>query len=522
LVKRIAKDKIEVKLVKAKSGLKRGKVSQQEVNELELELYEANEELERVEKDATAGEKNHAAYVSRQVRDWRVGVKKSDVEDEDELRELEELVGPLIPLPDTPFADEAEAGAKAVVFAEDTEHVKEKKREVERLRTKVKRGLVDPSELRKAEAKVEGLERGVVAMGEEVATSPFGTSPEIAYLAGSVTLHTTSSLLQEMKVMHLQKMKAVVDAQEHTAKLLTLEGELQALEGETKNLEKEFAKAKEVVKVSESNAEAAAVAATSRDPAKGAFVLSGGGKGGESKHTHVTKHRHRAQSRSNWDDAKSTTSEGGISALARDLSRKNDSGRGDGWSKPVQSILVMSKEHETQVALARIEKKKTFHRERFNELEVLAKIDRAQVVSHLIGAIACLDDLGSIKYLLKNVFRTRKFHGHDKAFKVWAIGSAMRKREKQIGVSKVYAVVKAFGKKKMAKAFNRMRRAVMVWKSDYDKVEFAAKTKIRLRTQAAQVIKAREESLRVGRSMLKKVRRCGEHDERSAGRRRRA
>jgi hypothetical protein len=396
---------------------------------------------------------------------------------------LEKLLGPVIPLPDDALVDEVEGTASALLAVVATvEYYEDKKRHVEMVRSKVKRGLCSPELLRKLEGDVKVLEGHVARFSEDLTTYP--KSDETSYIVGAVTLDRTKNLIARKKALREERKKAAMEGKESEIRLTGLKKDAVALEGKAKQCKEEFAKAEGVVNASEraverAAAEAAEAGAGGLGTERSAFVVSGKGSGGgRRRKVHVVKHRARAQSGSgsNWGDGESVKSEG-MSTIARGLAGRDES-NGGGWSKPVQSLVVMSKENDSQLALARIEKKKKLRRERFNELELLGKIDRQVVIRHLCLVIASLTKLADVKMLLRNVFRTRRFHGSELAFKAWAVGTAMQKREKRLALGKVVRVVRVWGNKRVAKSFNVLRRAVATWKQDNAQVEFAAKTKV--------------------------------------------
>merc|ERR1711871_253708 len=167
---------------------------------------------------------------------------------------------------------------------------------VERVRTKVKKGLLDPSLLKKLVGEVEALEGHVVSLGEDVKRHG-GSSNASLYLAGSVAMERTRDLIKRKKELRQKRKQAISDGKEQEKKMSELEGEVVMLEGSKVKLQEEFKKAETTVKISELKAEQANAEGGAPSGSKGAFVISGGGTGGKRKKMQTIKHRSQS---GNW------------------------------------------------------------------------------------------------------------------------------------------------------------------------------------------------------------------------------
>ncbi|GMI18030.1 hypothetical protein TrLO_g3942 [Triparma laevis f. longispina] len=203
---------------------------------------------------------------------------------------------------------------------------------------------------------------------------------------------------------------------------------------------------------------------------------------------------------------------GGLSELVRRIEANSNnsssisSGDGRGWSKVIAGSLEMSKEQKEGLELAKFNLKKALGRAEFEEVESSLRVDRSLFVKRLkqvIGRLGVVNE--DVLALVRGVFRNRGFSEAEKAFKGWAIGADLFKRERAIAFDIVLGVVRRIEVKKLALAFGAMKLFVLTWRGEMEKMEFADKTRKRLRIQAAQVSKAREESLRIGRNVMDKL-----------------
>ena len=200
-----------------------------------------------------------------------------------------------------------------------------------------------------------------------------------------------------------------------------------------------------------------AVSSRSEKSTRPVHVMVASGNGMDVTHK-ITKHRAMAGTLS-WDgdnsDAGSVKS--GVSLLVRDMETRANFGigarggqgsegegkDGRGWGKPVQGIIEMAPEQVEQLEVAKFNAKKALDRARFYEVEKGMRADRALFNKRILNVVGNLSYINSnIFTLVRSIFRNRGFGETEKAFKCWAIGAALYRRERGIGAETIVKAVK--------------------------------------------------------------------------------
>ena len=116
-----------------------------------------------------------------------------------------------------------------------------------------------------------------------------------------------------------------------------------------------------------------------------------------------------------------------------------------------------------------------------------------------------MHDVELIKELARSIFLHRGLEIVEKALKCWIIATAMSRRLKVTVLTAMFNSLARFNLTLLFNAFGKIKVVVMHNRSEKNKAEFAERTKNRLKVQAVQMMKAREESLRIGRSVLDRL-----------------
>ena len=409
------------------------------------------------------------------------------------------------------------AAVEKISLKDGKAHLKRKKLELESVKARVEKGRLKREILEKKKQHVRHLEAEV--MNVERRKSGEHSEAEAAILAASVALEGCKKELEMKKAKYHETRRKVDEAQEG------MEQRLQKLRAEEKHLQNHVGSLDEDFKEKQAqhriNASLRGTAVT--QDSKGGekmFIMTGGGVEGELHHAancHPSGLDDSPAAGNHHGGVNSAAAAGGFSAFVRDLAirqrftpRSNEvrgeDSDGDGdWSIPAQSLHSMTKEEERKLSLSNINAKKAAHRSRFRELQLLLRVKCTLTTSYLRYAISSSTDVCSVSRLFKSIFRSVGLPPLELAFRSWVVGAAMWRREKILGAQIAARIHAAVQKKKMSVAFHELRLHMISCMVDADKAYYATKTKLRLRLHASQVAKVREESLRVGRSVMNKL-----------------
>jgi hypothetical protein len=243
-----------------------------------------------------------------------------------------------------------------------------------------------------------------------------------------------------------------------------------------------------------------------------AFVLSSSGGTGKKMH-------HKIRSQSSFGsaaDMKSSNSvKSGVSMLANDIALRSSlsslAANPDTWSTPVVASLDMTPTDNQLLSMHTFNAKKVLFRARFVQnnlqMEQFMQTDRVLVTQHIRSAVRemKMKDFSGMRKLIKSIFRQRGFDGIEMAFKSLVLGVEINKQEKKETLTRFWLITEKLAKTSLQRAFSKICLFTWVRRFETIEEEHALATKRRLQIHADQMSKAREESMRVGRSVLNKL-----------------
>jgi len=344
-----------------------------------------------------------------------------------------------------------------------------------------KDGSAKQSELSAKKDSLYDLQQDVAALEDELEGEKDGSARRL--LESKLNAQRSSLEQQQQEVASLEE--DLADKKDGSA-LRRLESKLRA-------------KKEDLVDAKDAHVEIKAKISSLPPPASEAlsdaqFIV--GGRGGAGKRT---VHKIRAQSSFGAFDA-----DGGDSVKSSlDLEVAVDSD----WSTPVVAEWEMDKEDVTKMDQEVFEVKKVMNRSRylsnFMHVEKGEEVNRVLVVRHLVSALT--DASGGREKLIRSIFSQRGFDGLEKAFKGFVVGCCIRRVEKTKVFAALFRVLQKLLMIRMQKAFHQWCVTLLSDKVHSMQAAHSAAMKMRLNVQAAQMSKAREESQRIGRSVLGKL-----------------